>query len=100
LPPKLGVGSISENVLLEQSAAEIKKLQLELGEAAFDGGFSIKATAATMAELSGEIFIAGSNKNAGVESNRWSHQDVVPQGPGREEGAGRSGRPRRLCLRY
>ena len=34
----------SENLLLEQSAAEIKELQLELAEAAFDGGLSIKAT--------------------------------------------------------
>jgi len=59
------VGSVSENVLLEQNAAEIKELQLELVEAAFDAGFSIKATAATMAELSGEIFIAGSKKNTG-----------------------------------
>lgn len=65
LPPKLGVGSVSENVLLEQNAAEIKELQLELVEAAFDAGFGVKATAATMAELGGDIFITGSKKNAG-----------------------------------
>lgn len=70
LPPKLGVGSVSENILLEGTAAEIKELQLELAEAAFDGGFTLKATAATMAELSGDIFIAGSKKNAGSKRTR------------------------------
>ncbi len=70
LPPKLGVGSVSENILLVETAAEIKELQLELAEAAFDGGFTIKATTATMAELSGDIFIAGSKKNTGSKRTR------------------------------
>ena len=34
-------------------------------EAAFDAGFGLKTTAASMAELSGELFIAGSGKNTG-----------------------------------
>lgn len=70
LPPKLGVGSVSENILLEENAAEITGLEFGLVEASFDAGFTVKATAATMAEVGGEIFVAGSKKNAGSRHTR------------------------------
>jgi hypothetical protein len=65
LPPSLGIGSVHEDVLLPETMAELIDLNPRPSEAAFDRGFSTKATLATMAPWAGKVFIAGSPNNSG-----------------------------------
>ncbi len=59
LPPKLVAGSAHDNSLLPQTGDELVELKLTLKEAAFDAGFAAQPTAAVMAKVGADVFIAG-----------------------------------------
>ena len=60
LPPASAPGNPSENTLLPQTAAELKRLGLAPREVALDGGFQAGPTNTTLAELAPErTFISG-----------------------------------------
>jgi len=60
LPPASAPGNPSENTLLPQTAAELKRLGLAPREVALDGGFQAGPTNTTLAELAPErLFITG-----------------------------------------
>jgi IS5 family transposase len=65
LPPTLHIGNPPENELLPDTVTELGKLDASPKVAAFDGGFKLHVTREAMAETGAEVFIAGSNKNAG-----------------------------------
>jgi IS5 family transposase len=70
LPPVTRAGSIHENELLPATIAELQRLGLRPAEAAFDGGFGIRATRDAFAPLGTEVFIVGSRTNAGSRRTR------------------------------
>lgn len=59
LPPKLRQGSTHDNTLLTETVAELAALDLRPQEAAFDAGFTPKATADALEAVSCTPFIAG-----------------------------------------
>jgi IS5 family transposase len=65
LPPTLHVGNLHENELLPDTAMELDKVDISPKVAAFDGGFTVNATKATMAKTNAEVFITGSKSNSG-----------------------------------
>jgi transposase, IS5 family len=60
LPPKVHAGSQHENNLLPSTVDELVHLNLSPDEAAFDGGFKIRATTEALAPLHTTPFIVGS----------------------------------------
>src|SRR5437899_331804 len=69
LPPKLAPGSTHEHPLLTQSVTELEALGIRVREAAFDAGFTRKATDEALPRLD-RIFIAGSKDNTGSQRAR------------------------------
>jgi len=67
LPPNMHLGNPPENELLPDTVTELDTLDLSrrLKVAAFDGGFTLEATRAAMAETNAEVFIVGSKMNSG-----------------------------------
>src|SRR6266487_3850977 len=67
LPPNMHLGNPPENELLPDTVTELDTLDLSrrLKVAAFDGGFTLEATRAAMAETDAEVFIVGSKMNSG-----------------------------------
>ncbi len=70
LPPQVAVGNPHENVLLPQTVAELTALELRPVEAAFDQGYTRKATTAAMEPVGSTVFIAGSRGNRGSRRTR------------------------------
>ncbi len=72
LPPKLAASATGENTLLARSAEELSGLGLRPREAAFDAGFGVYATAATLATVRADmaLFIAGRQDNPGSRRTR------------------------------
>lgn len=62
LPPKLRPGSTHDNTLLPETVAELTALDLRPREAAFDAGFTPKATAEALRALPCTPFIAGCSR--------------------------------------
>jgi IS5 family transposase len=65
LPPTLHLGNPHENELLPDTVAQLGTVDASPNVAAFDGGFTLDATSAAMADTGSEVFIVGSKKNAG-----------------------------------
>ena len=83
LPPTLHVGSPHENELLPDTATRLDKVGISPKVAAFDGGFTLKATRAAMAETNSEVFIVGSKSNSGSprHQRRLARYRVGCEGP-------------------
>lgn len=62
LPPKLEPGSTHENTLLPDTVAELMAMELGPREAAFDAGFTPRATAETLEPIACVPFISGISK--------------------------------------
>jgi transposase, IS5 family len=70
LPPKLRPGSTHDNTLLPESVAELDAVGLQLREAAFDAGFTPKATAEALDSTGCTPFISGVSKPDSVHTQR------------------------------
>jgi IS5 family transposase len=70
LPPKLRPGSTHDNTLLPETVAELTALELRPREAAFDAGFTPKATAEALGALPCTPFIAGCSRTGSPATRR------------------------------
>jgi IS5 family transposase len=61
---------VPEDQLLRVTVAELDRLGLRPAEAAFDAGFTVRATRAAMGGLGTEAFIVGSATNGGSRRTR------------------------------
>lgn len=70
LPPKLRPGSTHDNTLLVEAVAELETMGLKPREAAFDGGFTPRATAEALGGLGCVPFISGVSQPKSIYTKR------------------------------
>jgi IS5 family transposase len=70
LPPKLQPGSTHDNTLLPEAVAELTATELRPREAAFDAGFTPRATADALGPIGCVPFISGVSKPDSIHTQR------------------------------